>query len=124
MEIEKCISILEQGQFLPQKDIEAICAKAKDILVDEPNMLQIKSPICVLGDIHGQLFDLLEAFKIGGKIPDTNYLFLGDFVDRGYHSVETFTLLLCYKIKYPDNIYLIRGNHESRYATTFFGCYD
>ena len=76
------------------------------------------------GDIHGQFWDLQELFKVGGNCPDTNYLFIGDFVDRGYHSVETFLLLLALKIRYPDRINLIRGNHESRQITQVYGFYE
>lgn len=57
------------------------------------------------------------TFQVGGQIPDTNYLFLGDFVDRGFYSVETFLLLLALKVRYPDRMMLIRGNHESRQIT-------
>ena len=62
----------------------------------------MKCPVTVCGDIHGQFHDLMELFKIGGKSPDTNYLFMGDFVDRGFYSVETFLLLLALKVRYPD----------------------
>jgi len=67
---------------------------------------------------------LLELFKTGGEIPNSRYLFLGDYVDRGYHSVETFELLLCLKLKYPGHITLIRGNHESRQISLSYGFYE
>lgn len=78
----------------------------------------------VCGDIHGQLHDLLTLFDTGGLPPQTQYLFLGDFVDRGFYLVELFLLLLAYKVRYPDRITLIRGNHELRQITTVYGFYD
>ncbi len=71
--------------------------------------------------LHRQFYDLLEIFKIGGPPPDVNYLFLGDFVDRGYHSVETMVLLTCLKLRFPTRITLLRGNHESRQITQVYG---
>ncbi len=87
------------------------------MLIDESNVQPVRCPVTVCGDIHGQLHDLIELFKIGGQAPDTNYLFMGDYVDRGYYSVETVSLLLCFKTRYPERVYLLRGNHESRQIT-------
>lgn len=87
-------------------------------------MVHVDAPVTICGDIHGQFHDLMELFRVGGDVPDTNYLFMGDFVDRGFYSLESFLLLLCLKVRYPDRITLIRGNHESRQITTVYGFYD
>ena len=87
-------------------------------------MVTVDAPVTICGDIHGQFHDLMELFRVGGDVPDTNYLFMGDFVDRGFYSLESFLLLLCLKVRYPDRITLIRGNHESRQITTVYGFYD
>lgn len=73
--------------------------KAKEILTKESNVQEVRCPVTVCGDVHGQFHDLMELFKIGGKSPDTNYLFMGDYVDRGYYSVETVTLLVSLKVQ-------------------------
>lgn len=76
----------------------SLSLQAKEVLAKESNVQEVKSPVTVCGDVHGQFHDLMELFKIGGRSPDTNYLFMGDYVDRGYYSVETVTLLVCLKV--------------------------
>lgn len=66
----------------------------------------------------------MELFRIGGQIPDTNYCFMGDYVDRGYYSIETASLLMALKVRFPDRLHLTRGNHECRQITQVYGFYD
>jgi serine/threonine-protein phosphatase 4 catalytic subunit len=123
-ELDEQIERLKRCEYLKESEVKTLCLRAREILVDESNVQRVDAPVTICGDIHGQFNDLLELFKVGGECPDKNYLFLGDFVDRGYYSVETFLLLLALKVRYPDRITLIRGNHESRQITQVYGFYD
>lgn len=122
--LDKWIEQLKRCEPLKEAEVKDLCEKALEILVEESNVQQVDAPITICGDIHGQFYDLMELFKVGGDCPQTNYLFMGDFVDRGFYSVETFLLLLALKVRYPDRITLIRGNHESRQITQVYGFYD
>jgi len=123
-DLDRQIEQLKQCEIIKESEVKALCAKAREILSEESNIQRVDSPVTVCGDIHGQFYDLKELFQVGGDVPSTNYLFMGDFVDRGFYSVETFLLLLALKVRYPDRITLIRGNHESRQITQVYGFYD
>jgi diadenosine tetraphosphatase ApaH/serine/threonine PP2A family protein phosphatase len=200
-DLDVMIETLRRCEVLKESEVKWLCGKAMEVLVEESNVQRIDSPVTICGDIHGQFYDLVELFKVGGDCPQTNYLFMGDFVDRGFYSVETFLLLLALKVRlasqisrlvvvegindpaaqcenrsldrsidrsiesidgssriertmqsattrrpidsprsspttpaprsdpidqvrYPDRIYLIRGNHESRQITQVYGFYD
>lgn len=120
----KIIEQLERCETIAEADVKFLCSRAQELFADDANVQRVDTPVTICGDVHGQFYDLLELFKVGGKIPETNYLFLGDFVDRGFYSVESFLLLVAYKVRYPDRIMLIRGNHESRQITQVYGFYD
>ena len=122
--VDAWLSDLYQGKCISERDLRSLCNKIKEILIEESNVQPVSAPVTICGDIHGQFHDLLELFDRGGRIPQTRYIFMGDFVDRGYNSVETFQLLMCLKVKYPGHITLLRGNHESRQISTIYGFYD
>src|SRR5262249_29901654 len=118
------IAQLMECKTLTEPEVKALCEKAREILIDESNVQPVRCPVTVCGDIHGQFHDLKELFQIGGHPPDTNYLFMGDYVDRGYYSVETVTLLVALKVRYKNRVTILRGNHESRQITQVYGFYD
>lgn len=109
---------------LKNNEIALICQTARDIFLSQPVVLDLSPPVKVVGDVHGQYSDLIRLFDMCGFPPAANYLFLGDYVDRGKQSLETILLLFCYKIKYPENFFLLRGNHECANVTRVYGFYD
>lgn len=123
-DLDQAIAQLRACRPIPEAQVRELCYKARELLIEEGNVVGVDAPVTICGDIHGQFHDLMELFRVGGDVPDTNYLFMGDFVDRGFYSLESFLLLLCLKVRYPDRITLIRGNHESRQITTVYGFYD
>ena len=124
--IQRCIEEGASGKNINyrKEDISRVLLKAKEILISQPSMLEVASPIKILGDIHGQFADLLRLFEFGGHPPQANYLFLGDYVDRGKQSLEVILLLLCYKVRYPENFFMLRGNHECSAINRIYGFYD
>uniref|UniRef100_A0A8D2NJC0 Serine/threonine-protein phosphatase n=1 Tax=Zosterops lateralis melanops TaxID=1220523 RepID=A0A8D2NJC0_ZOSLA len=109
---------------LTENEIRGLCLKSREIFLSQPILLELEAPLKICGDIHGQYYDLLRLFEYGGFPPESNYLFLGDYVDRGKQSLETICLLLAYKIKYPENFFLLRGNHECASINRIYGFYD
>jgi len=109
---------------LSNDEVDFIVVESKKILINQPALLELEAPIQICGDIHGQYHDLLRMFEYCGFPPDANYLFLGDFVDRGKNGLECICLLLAYKVKYPENFFLLRGNHECASINRIYGFYD
>lgn len=106
---------------LQKQDLINICQYSKEIFDKEPNVLNLHPPLNIVGDIHGQFNDFIQIFDIVDSPPNSRYLFLGDYVDRGTNSLEVIALLLSLKIKFPNHVYLIRGNHETREMTECYG---
>lgn len=129
---------------MSEQEVRGLCLKSREIFMQQPILLELEAPLIIcgkkyalilskiitenifffVGDIHGQYTDLLRLFDYGGFPPYTNYLFLGDYVDRGKQSLETICLLLAYKIKYPENFFLLRGNHECASINRIYGSFD
>jgi len=109
---------------LKPHEVRYLIEKSREIFISQPVLLDLEAPLKIVGDIHGQYYDLLRLFEYGGFPPDANYLFLGDYVDRGPNGMETICLLLAYKIKYPENFFMLRGNHECSSINRIYGFYD
>ncbi len=128
--ISFCFNFLVRGTRpgktvqMTEAEVRGLCLKSREIFLQPPILLELEAPLKICGDIHGQYNDLLRLFEYGGFPPEANYLFLGDYVDRGKQSLETICLLLAYKIKYPENFFLLRGNHECASINRIYGFYD
>ncbi|KAL9102223.1 MAG: hypothetical protein Q9163_002605 [Psora crenata] len=109
---------------LKNAEITAICSAIREVFLSQPALIELSAPVKIVGDVHGQYTDLIRMFEMCGFPPNANFLFLGDYVDRGKQSLETILLLFCYKLKFPENFFLLRGNHECANVTRVYGFYD
>ena len=109
---------------LAEDELMWIARTARAVFLEQPMLLELNAPINICGDTHGQYHDLLRLFEMGGFPPASNYVFLGDYVDRAKQSIETIGLLLCFKIKYPKTFFLLRGNHECSALNRIYGFFD
>lgn len=109
---------------IPEVQIELLCHRVRSIFAQQPMLLELDAPMKVAGDIHGQFYDLLRLFEYGGDPREMNYLFLGDYVDRGKNSIECVVLLFAFKAQYPDNFFMLRGNHECSSINKLYGFFD
>jgi diadenosine tetraphosphatase ApaH/serine/threonine PP2A family protein phosphatase len=123
-DIDAVLDVLHDALRLDEPTIKTLLEKLMEILYAEGNILDLAPPITVCGDIHGQLYDLFELFRTAGAPSGTRFLFLGDYVDRGYYSLETFCYLAALKVARPRDFFLLRGNHETRTVSRLYGFYD
>lgn len=106
---------------IPKQILLQIVGEAKAFFSKEPNMIYLEEPLNIVGDIHGQFYDIKEIFRIGGVPGQNKYLFLGDYVDRGIFGVEVLISLFCLKINCPNQVFMLRGNHETRTMSSSYG---
>ena len=118
------IKLVTGSNLLKETELKYLCMKSMEIFMKESSLLELTAPIIICGDIHGQYRDLIRLFDFGESPKKKQYLFLGDYVDRGKNSIECIALLLAFKVKYPKNIFLLRGNHESEMINRTYGFYD
>ena len=123
--LDKIFKLLNKNKSnsykISNSDISFLIQNSIKLFLKEPNIIEIKAPYYICGDIHGQFPDLLNIFEKTEYPPNSRFLFLGDYVDRGDQSIEVICLLLTLKLKYPNHIYLLRGNHETKEMTQQYG---
>lgn len=121
---QHCKQAEEAEVEIPLESILFVCSKVRETLLSQPTLLNLEPPVNIVGDIHGQFLDLLRFFEVGGFPPEGTYLFLGDYVDRGTMGIECAMLLMCYKLRYPNNFFMLRGNHECTSISRIYGFYE
>lgn len=109
---------------IPESQLRKLCLATREVTMSQPVVPELCAPVNICGDIHGQFEDFVEQVKVIGLPPQQSYLFLGDYVDRGKRSLETICLLFAFKVKYPNNMFLLRGNHECASINRIYGFYD
>ncbi|URE25140.1 serine threonine-protein phosphatase [Musa troglodytarum] len=123
MELDQWIANVKKGQHPEEHELQILCEYVKEILVEESNVEPVNSPVTVCGDIHGQFHDRMKLLQTGGHVPETNYIFMGDFVDRGYNNLEVFTILLLLKAgvwilrRMPEKVW------ECKYMAVLYRCF-
>ncbi|KAJ6235075.1 serine/threonine-protein phosphatase 6 catalytic subunit [Anaeramoeba flamelloides] len=121
MNIDNILNKLKNKETLETNDLKLLLDKGAELFKAEPNIIQVTAPATIVGDVHGHFYDLLKLFETNGEIGDKKYIFLGDYVNRGVFSVLSFCYLVSLKIKFPDQIIMLRGNHESRQICEVYG---
>jgi serine/threonine-protein phosphatase PP1 catalytic subunit len=109
---------------VPARDFQSLCERTLELLQAEPTVLDLQAPICVIGDLHGQFYELIRLLTVGGSPPDTSYLFLGGSVNHSANSIETISYLFALKVRYPENIFLLRSSHETPNISHFSRFYE
>ena len=114
----------QQDPVITLRELRGVATEARRVFLAQPLCLELETPLQICGDIHGQFHDLLRIFAARGHPPKTNYLFLGDYVDRGKRGLPVLMTLLCNKLKFPENFFMLRGNHECEKISRVYGFYD
>ncbi|KHN85246.1 Serine/threonine-protein phosphatase PP-Z1 [Toxocara canis] len=120
--------LLAPSEGMPNKlalcELKELCLRCRELFLTENSLLLVSVPVYIFGDLHGQFTDLVMMLTKIGVPPRCRYLFLGDYVDRGNWSLETISLLMAYKLRYPRHVFMLRGNHETRAVNRVYGFFE